>query len=247
MEHGFSSSRSKTIVCKWVFKIKYHSNRNVKRDKAQLVAKGFTQLEGIDYTETFTPVAKLTTVCCLLAIAAVRNWSLHQMDVENAFLHIDLSEEVYMQPPPIFCRQGEQLVCRMNKSLYSLKQASRSWFHNFSSSIQDPGFKQSRTDYSLFTKVRSYSFTAILLYVDDMIIMGYDERMITDLKTFLKSHLRIRDLGPLKFFLGIEVARSKVGISICQQKYSLHILEETGLLGARPAKFPMEQSQVEFN
>ncbi|KAL3519892.1 hypothetical protein ACH5RR_018041 [Cinchona calisaya] len=164
------------------------------------------------------------------------------MDVQNAFLHGDLSEEVYMQPPPGFRRQGEQLVCQLNKSLYGLKQASRSWFHKFSSSIQDTGFKQSRTEYSLFTKVRGNSFTAILLYVDDMIITGNNERMITNLKTFLNRCFRIKDLGPLKFFLGIEVVRSKVEISICQRKYALDILEETGLLGARSVKFPMEQN-----
>nr|CAD1842701.1 unnamed protein product [Ananas comosus var. bracteatus] len=188
----------KPIGCKWVFKIKYNSNGTVECYKARLVAKGFTQREGIDYTETFTPVAKLTT--------------------------------------------GEQLVCRLNKSLYGLKQASQSWFHKFSSSIQDAGFKQSRTDYSLFTKIPGNSFTAILLYVDDMIITGNDERMITDLKIFLNSRFRIKDLGALKFFLGIEVARSKAEISICQRKYSLDILEETGLLGAKPAKFPIDQT-----
>lgn len=231
----------KPIGCKWVFKIKYHSDGTVERYKARLVAKGYTQREGIDYTETFTPVAKLTTVRCLLATAAIRNWSLHQLDVQNAFLHGELSEEVYMQPPPGFRRQGEQLVCRLNKSLYGLKQASRSWFQKFSSSIHDAGFEQSKADYSLFTKVCGNSFTAILLYVDDMIIAGNDEEMIVDIKKFLNNNFRIKDLGPLKFFLGIEVARSATGISICQRKYSLDILEETGLLGAKPAKFPMEQ------
>ncbi|CAL2227718.1 unnamed protein product [Prunus armeniaca] len=234
-------SGHRAIGCRWVFKIKYNSDGTVERYKARLVAKGFTQREGIDYKETFAHVAKLITVRCLLSVAAIRNWSLHQLDVQNAFLHGDLQEEVYMQPPPGFRRQGERVVCRLNKSLYGLKQASRSWFHKFSHAIQEIGFHQSRADYSLFTKVCDHSFTAILLYVDDMIITGNNEDAIVCLKRFLHTKFRIKDLGPLKYFLGVEVARSKDGISICQRKYALDILEEAGLLGAKPAMFPMEQ------
>ena len=133
-------------------------------------------------------------------------------------------------------------MCQLNKSLYGLKQASRNWFHKFSSSICDVGFEQSRTDYSLFTKVCDNSFTTILLYVDDIIITGNNEKMIDHLKKFLNSHFWIKDLSPLKFFIGAEVSRSKVGISICQRKYSLDILEETGSLGTKLAKFPTEQN-----
>ncbi|KAL5560356.1 hypothetical protein UlMin_036567 [Ulmus minor] len=164
------------------------------------------------------------------------------MDVQNAFLHGDLTEEVYMQPPPGFRRQGETLVCRLHKSLYGLKQASRSWFQKFLSVMKIFGFEQSLADYSLFTKVSGDSFTAILLYVDDMIITGNDDKSINGVKEFLGSCFKIKDLGPLKYFLGIEVARSKTGISINQRKYTLDILQEAGLLGAKPAKFPMEQN-----
>lgn len=232
------------IGCKWIFKIKYNADGTIERHKARLVAKGFTQREGIDYKDTFAPVAKLTTVRCLLAVAAIRNWPLHQMDVQNAFLHGDLVEEVYMMPPPGFCRQGENVVCRLHKSLYGLKQASRSWFQRFSCAIQEIGFQQSKADYSLFTQVRGDSVTVVLLYVDDMVITGNNEIAINDLKNFLSSCFKIKDLGPLKYFLGIEVARSKAGITVCQRKYTLDILEEAGLLGVKPAIVPMEPDLV---
>ncbi|CAL2263146.1 unnamed protein product [Prunus armeniaca] len=201
---------------------------------------GFNQREGIDFTDTFAPVAKLITVRYLLTVSAARQWFLHQMDVQNAFLHSDLHEELYMLPPPGSRRQGEQqVVCRLHKSLYGLKQALRRWFRKFSSNICGIGFKQSRADYSLFAQVHGSSLTIILLYVDDMIITGNDEEVICKLKHFLGNQFRIKDLKPLKYFLGVEVARSKTGISICQRKYTLDILEEAGLLGAKLAKVPM--------
>jgi hypothetical protein len=228
------------IGCKWVFKVEYQSNGSIERYKARLVAKGYTQPEGIDYTKTFAPVAKLITVRCLLTVATVCNWPLHQMDVHNAFLHGDLHEEVYMLPPPGYRRQGEHTVCRLHKSIYGLKQASRSWFCKFSSAIQHIGFFQSKVDYSMFTQTQGKSFTVILLYVDDIIIIGNNDAVIRDLKHFLSTRFKIKDLGPLKYFLGVEIARSKSGISFCQRKHTLDILEDAGLLGAKPEKIPMD-------
>ncbi|KAL5854459.1 hypothetical protein ACOSQ4_004261 [Xanthoceras sorbifolium] len=230
------------IGCKWVFKIKHRSDGSIERYKARLVAKGFTQLEGIDYQDTFSPTAKIISVRCLLALAASNGWSIHQLDVTNAFLHDDLSEEIYMSPPPGLRRQGEDnLVCRLHKSLYGLKQASRQWFAKFSEAICSAGYVQSRADYSLFTRKQGKSFTALLIYVDDILITGNDSNSIAATKEFLHSNFRIKELGNLKYFLGIEVSTSKNGIFISQSKYALEIITDAGLLGAAPIDTPMEK------
>ncbi|RVW79188.1 Retrovirus-related Pol polyprotein from transposon RE1 [Vitis vinifera] len=188
------------------------------------------------------PTAKIISVRCLLALAATRGWSLHQMDVNNAFFHGDLHEEIYMSPPLGLRRQGEEnLVCRLHKSLYGLKQASRQWFAKFSEAIQSAGYAQSRADYSLFTRKQGKSFTAILIYVDDILITGNDPVSIATTKKFLHSHFHLKDLGDLKYFLGIEVSASKNGIFVSQRKYALEIIEDAGLLGAAPIDTPMER------
>ncbi|KAM2312222.1 hypothetical protein ACFXTH_022651 [Malus domestica] len=204
------------------------------------VAQGYSQIEGLDYRETFAPVAKLTTVRILLSIASIRGWHLHQLDVNNAFLYGDLDEEVYMSLPPGFGRKGETRVCKLHKSIYGLKQASRQWFIKLSSALKTAGFHQSWSDYSLFVRNCQGSFMALLVYVDDVILAGNNLREIEETKLFLSQHFKLKDLGKLKYFLGIEVARSKQGIALCQRKYALEILEDAGFLGAKPSRLPME-------
>ncbi|KAL2928646.1 Retrovirus-related Pol polyprotein from transposon RE2 [Bienertia sinuspersici] len=230
----------KALGSRWVYKVKYNADGTVERLKARLVILGNHQVEGVDYTETFAPVAKMVTVRAFLAVAAAKNWELHQMDVHNAFLHGDLTEEVYMKPPPGFSSRGK--VCRLLKSLYGLKQAPRCWFAKLSTSLKQYGFHQSYSDYSLFTYRNGSVQLNVLVYVDDLIISGNDSSALTTFKQYLCTCFHMKDLGRLKYFLGIEVARSAEGILLCQRKYALDIITETGLLGAKPASFPIEQN-----
>ncbi|XP_019184766.1 PREDICTED: uncharacterized protein LOC109179729 [Ipomoea nil] len=147
-----------------------------------------------------------------------------------------------MQVPPGFRRKGENRVCHLHKSLYGLKQASRSWFTTFSTSLINAGFVQSKADYSMFTYKRENFLTILLVYVDDIVITGNDPTIITILKQYLAHQFQIKDLGLLKYFLGIEVERSPTGIFLNLRKYSLEILSDTGMLACKPASTPIEVS-----
>ncbi|KAL0846098.1 hypothetical protein Bca101_019344 [Brassica carinata] len=235
------------VGCKWVFKVKLNADGTLERYKARLVAKGYTQQEGLDYVETFSPVAKLATVKLLLAVAAAKGWSLSQLDISNAFLNGDLEEEIYMSLPPGYAtRQGESLppnaVCKLKKSLYGLKQASRQWFLKFSATLLELGFQTSSGDHTLFLKNSGDIYMAVLVYVDDIIIASSCDKAADLLKAALKTSFKLRDLGPLRYFLGLEIARSSTGINICQRKYVLDLLTETGLLGSKLSSIPMDPS-----
>ncbi|KAK1574711.1 hypothetical protein QYE76_008212 [Lolium multiflorum] len=166
---------------------------------------------GRDYDETFAPVAHMTTVRFLLA--SVRRWSVSQLDVQNAFLNGELSEEVYMQPPPGYS-VPDGMVCRLRRSLYGLKQAPRAWFERFASVVTAAGFSPSLHDPALFVHTSPRGRTLLLLYVDDMIITGDDPEYIAFVKARLRDQFLMTDLGPLRYFLGIEVGVPDSGSSI---------------------------------
>jgi len=234
----------KKVGCKWVFTIKCKADGSVERYKARLVAKGFTQTYGIDYQETFAPVAKLNSIRVLLSLAANLNWPLHQLDVKNAFLNGELEEEVFMSLPPEFEEKlGRNKVCRLKKSLYGLKQSPRAWFERFGTVVKGIGYTQSQADHTLFYKHSATNKIAILIvYVDDIILTGDDSSELKSLREKLAKVFEIKELGPLKYFLGIEFARSKEGIFMNQRKYVLDLLKETGLLGCKSAETPMESN-----
>ncbi|KAJ9560393.1 hypothetical protein OSB04_005553 [Centaurea solstitialis] len=234
-------SGKRPIGSKWVFKIKTRSDGSVDRYKARLVAKGFNQEYGIDYEETFAPVARITSVRSLLAIAATKHWPLFQMDVKNAFLNGDLSEEVYMTPPPgVSLPTGH--VCRLRKALYGLKQAPRAWFEKFSKTVLSLGFSASNYDSGLFTRTTDSGSILLLLYVDDMIITGDDSKGIASLKQSLSFSFEMKDLGDLHYFLGLEVLSDASGIYLCQAKYVSDLLSKAGLSDNKVASTPLEHN-----
>ncbi|KAH9802383.1 hypothetical protein KPL71_001364 [Citrus sinensis] len=192
----------KPMGCRWIYTIKYKADGSIERYKARIVAKGYTQTYGIDYTDTFAPVAKINTIRILLSLAVNLDWPVQQFDVKNAFLNGNLSEEIYMDLPP-GCSGPERLnqkVCKLKKSLYGLKQSPRAWFGKFTNAMLQAA-----------------------------------------LQKYLLREFEMKDLGALKYFLGIEVSRSNGGIFLSQRKYALDLLHEMGMTICQPIDTPIEE------
>lgn len=229
------------ISCKWVFKLKYKSTGEIDKYKARLVARGFTQRKGFDYNETYSPTAKLTTFRVLLAVAVHFNYHVHQMDVKCAFLNGELNEEIYMNQPEGF-HNGTSKVCKLNRSLYGLKQASRMWnerFHRFMEKIK---FKRCQSDHCLYIRASTDVTCYVLLYVDDLIIMCRDINTIQTIKRLLSSEFEMTDIGVANTFLGIHVERNEnIGtIKMGQTEYFRRMLRKFNMVDCKPMATPIE-------
>ncbi|KAJ4771019.1 Gag/pol [Rhynchospora pubera] len=228
------------VGCKWVYRIKRHSDGSIERYKARLVAKGFTQEEGIDFFDTFSPVIRPMTIRLVLSLALSLGWTIKQLDVQNAFLHGTLQETVYMSQPPGFVDPSyPSHVCRLNKALYGLKQSPRAWFHTLTSALIAYGFCASNYDPSLFVYHYAGSTIVVLVYVDDIIVTGDNSLLLSKAIQHLHSHFAIKDLGSLKFFLGIEVTSTSHGFHLTQTKYLKDILSRANMLASKPTASPM--------
>ena len=189
-------------------------------------------------------MAKIVTVRIIITLAVNLDWNLYQFDINNAFLYGELEEDVYMTLPQGYHEEGDKRVCKLLKSLYGLKQAPRKWNEKLCSSLFKIGFKQSLNDYSMFVKTVNNAVVILLVYVDDIILTGNSEGEILKVKEFLKSQFLIKDLGLLKYFLGIEVVNIDGGVCLSQRKYCMELLHEFGMLGCKPVKTPLEANLV---
>ncbi|KAM1674306.1 hypothetical protein ACFX15_039401 [Malus domestica] len=240
-----STSTHNLVGCKWVFQIKRKPDGYVDRYKARLVAKGYNQQKGIDYSDTFSPVAKPVTIRLILTLAVQSNWFLHQLDINNAFLHGHLKENVYMAQPTGFIDQDNPThVCHLKKSLYGLKQAPRAWYEKLQSAIFSMGFKASHSDHSFFV-LHNPILVLVLVYVDDIIVIGPSSIVCHNIISQLSSQFPIKDLGDLHYFLGLEVQKSTTGAFIHQSKYILDLLKRTKMDGAKPCATPLSSAKLD--
>ncbi|RVW93240.1 Retrovirus-related Pol polyprotein from transposon TNT 1-94 [Vitis vinifera] len=201
---------TKPIGCKWIFKTKRDSNGNVERYKARLVAKGFTQKEGIDFKETFSPVSTKDSFRIIMALVAHYDLELHQMDVKTAFLNGDIDETIYMvQLENFVSEDSKNMVCKLTKSIYGLKQASRQWYFKFHQIIVSYGFEANLMDECVYHKFSGSKYIFLVLYVDDILLATNDISILHDTKRFLSKHFEMKDLGDASFVLGIQIHRDR--------------------------------------
>jgi histone deacetylase 1/2 len=235
---------SNVIDCKWVWKVKRKADGTLDKYKARLVAKGYKQRFGIDYEDTFSPVIKMATIRIILSVAVPRGWSLRQLDIQNAFLHGILEEEVYMKQPPGYEDKNKRgFVCKLDKALYGLKQAPRAWYARLSTKLLSLGFKASKADTSLFYFNKGNVCVYILIYVDDIIVASSTKEATEGLLRSLGQEFTLKDLGELHYFLGIEVNKVSNGIILSQDKYASDLLKKVNMSDCKPVSSPLSTSE----
>ncbi|KAI5355814.1 hypothetical protein L3X38_008709 [Prunus dulcis] len=211
---------------------------------ARLVAKGYTQKPGIDFNETFAPVARLDTVRTLIALAAQKRWKLFQLDVKSAFLNGLLHEEVYVdQPPGFVVKDKEDKVYRLKKALYGLKQAPRAWYEEINSYFTATGFQRSSSDATFYVKAAESGILIVSLYVDDIIYTGSSEELVMSFKTEMMKRYEMTDLGLLQHFLGLGVIQAESYIFLHQKKYARTLLDKFGLKDCKAVSTPLAMNE----
>jgi hypothetical protein len=199
------TSGRKLVRCRWVYRTKSIADGQINRYKSKLVTEGFQQVHGIDFDETFAPVVKMDSIRLELAIVAAKGWEVHQMDMKNAFLHGDLSKEIYMGQPQGFMHDSS-LVCRLKKSLYGLKQAPRAWYAKMESYLLSQNFVRCKLDPNVYMLRMTDSILLLVLYVNGLLITSCSTSTIAAVKRILHDKFLMTDMGPLHFFLRLETS-----------------------------------------
>jgi hypothetical protein len=198
--------RDKSVVgSRWIYKVKQAADGSVEKYKARFVARGFSQIEGIDYDETFAPVTRYSSIRSILALSAQMGWRIHQMDVKTAFLNWIIEEEVYIEQPEGFeTFDRESHVCRLKRAMYGLKQTPCAWYTRIDSYFIGLGFTKSEVHANLYQIIVEGKLLIIVLYVDDLILTG-DEQLIHSCGEDLAKEFKMKDLGLIHYFLGLEI------------------------------------------
>ena len=238
----------KNIVgSKWVFKMKYGADGKVERYKARLVAQGYSQEEGIDYNEVFAPVARYSSIRTVLAIANQMNLEVHQMDVRSAFLNGNLEEDIYMAQPEGYIDENKpNMVCKLKKSLYGLKQSARCWNDVIDNYLLSDGYKRCVADPCIYTKVFKKGNKNILMliaiYVDDTVLASNDTNTLNNEKRKLSERFEMDDRGEIHHLLGMRIQRDRKSriLTIDQSLYLEKVLDKFGFLNSNPVSTPLE-------
>ncbi|GJS15589.1 retrovirus-related pol polyprotein from transposon TNT 1-94 [Tanacetum coccineum] len=233
--------KNMTIIgTKWVFRNKLDENGIVSRNKARLVAQGYNQQEGIDYDETYAPVARLESIRILLAYACALDFKLFQMDVKSAFLNGFINEEVYVAQPPGFIDfEKPDHVYKLRKALYGLKQAPKAWYDRLKAFLIKHEYKTGMVDNTLFTKKKSLNLIIVQIYVDDIIFCSTCQDMCDEFAKIMHDEFEMSMMGELNFFLGLQIKQMEDGIFFNQSKYIKEMLKKFGLENSKPMKTPM--------
>ncbi|GJT32949.1 putative ribonuclease H-like domain-containing protein [Tanacetum coccineum] len=235
----------RAIGTKWVFKNKKDERGIMIKNKARLVAQGYTQEEGIDYDEVFAPVARIEAIRLFLAYASFKDFVVYQMDVKSAFLYGKIEEEVYVYQPPGFEDPDfPDRVYKVEKALYGLHQAPRAWYETLSTYLLDNGFQRGKIDKTLFIRRDKGDILLVQVYVDDIIFGSTKKSLCTEFEKMMHKKFQMSSMGELTFFLGLQVKQKEDGIFISQDKYVTEILKKFGFTDVKTASTPMETQKL---
>jgi hypothetical protein len=233
--------KNKNVVgTKWIFKNKFNEDGQVIRNKERLVCKGYAQVEGIDFEETFSPVARMEAIILFLAYSCFKNFKVYQMDVKSAFLNGDLKEEVYTEHPEGFEQPGkEEQVYRLKKALYNLKQAPRAWYARLDKYLLQQGFKRGMSNNNIYLRIEKDSLLVTMVYVDDIIFGCNNDESSHKFSQEMSKEFEMSMIGEITFFLGLQITQSPKGMFITQSKYLKEILKKFGMAESAPVSTPM--------